>query len=152
MGVAGHWHHYWTAGVAGHWRNYWTAGGRNSIEELFDAAIEGEAVYTDKHLVVTRTLEPVGLRFAGEIDINNSHAVAKSLGMAFSDADDVHLDLSGLSFCDISGIRSLVDTAETRLTGRLLLHGLPDLLQTVMKVTGWSEMRNLYICNCGAKQ
>lgn len=152
MGVAGHWRNYWTAGLAGHWRNYWTAGGKDTIDELFDAAIEGEVVYTDRHLVVTRTLEPVGLRFAGEIDVTNSHAVAKSVGMAYSDADDVHLDLSGLSFCDISGIRSLVDLAETRATGRLMLHGLPELLQTVLKVTGWSEVPHVHICNCEAKQ
>jgi len=152
MGVAGYWRNYWTAGVAGRWRDYWTAGGRNSIEELFGAAIGGETIYADKHLVVTRTLEPVGLHFAGEIDVTNSQAVAKSLGIADADAGDVHLDLSELSFCDISGIRSLVDLAETRATGRLMLHGLPELLQTVMKVTGWSEVPNLLICNCGARQ
>ncbi|MDQ2942253.1 MAG: STAS domain-containing protein [Candidatus Dormibacteraeota bacterium] len=138
-------------GIAVYWRNYWTGEGRFSIDELFDAAIGRETVYADKHLVVARTMEPVGLCFSGEIDVTNSHAVAESLDLAFSKADDIHLDLSRLSFCDISGIRSLVDAAEARATGRLMLHGLPELLQTVMKVTGWSEMPNLYICNCGAK-
>jgi anti-anti-sigma regulatory factor len=64
------------------------------------------------------------------------------------DGADIHLDLSGLSFCDISGIRSLVDAAENRRAGRLMLHGLPDLLQTVMNVTGWSGLPNLQLCNC----
>ena len=106
-------------------------------------------MYADKHLVVTRTVEPSGLYFAGEIDVSNSHAVAESLGNAAMDDADVHLDLTGLSFCDISGIRSLVDAAETRQSGRLLLHGLPDLLQKVLKVTGWSDLPNLQICNGG---
>jgi anti-anti-sigma regulatory factor len=75
--------------------------------------------------------------------------VAESLSLAAGDGADLHLDLSGLSFCDVSGIRSLVDAAETRLSGRLMLHGLPELLQTVMNVTGWSELPNLEICNCG---
>jgi anti-anti-sigma factor len=128
--------------------NYWAAGGTNIDERLEDAS-GGGIVYADKHLVVTRTDEPSGLYFAGEIDVSNSHAVAESLGSAGMDDADVHLDLSGLSFCDISGIRSLVDAAETRQSGRLLLHGLPDLLQRVMNVTGWSDLPNLQICNGG---
>ena len=104
-------------------------------------------MYADRLLVVTRTYAPSGLSFAGEIDLSNSHAVAQSLGAM--EGADVHLDLSGLSFCDISGIRSLVDAAESRQAGRLLLHGLPKLLQTVMNVTGWSDLPNLEICNCG---
>jgi len=129
--------------------NYWAAGGAN-IDERLEAASGGRIVYADKNLVVTRTEEPSGLCFAGEIDVTNSHAVAESLGNASVGDADVHLDLSGLSFCDISGIRSLVDAAESRQTGRLMLHGLPVLLQTVMNVTGWSNLPNLQICDCGA--
>ena len=137
--------------IVGHLRDNWSAGGRFSIYEMLDAAFGRETVYADKHLVVTRTLDPVGLRFSGEIDFTNSHALAQSISVARSAAGDMHLDLSGVIFCDISGIRSLVDAAETRATGRLMLHGLPELLQTVMTVTGWAEMPNLFICNCGAK-
>jgi anti-anti-sigma factor len=129
--------------------NYWAAGGAN-IKERLEAASEGRVVYADKNLVVTRTEEPSGLCFAGEIDVSNSHAVAESLSNAAMGDADIHLDLSGLSFCDISGIRSLVDAAESRHTGRLMLHGLPVLLQTVMNVTGWSNLPNLQVCNCGA--
>jgi anti-anti-sigma factor len=135
-------------GVADLLWNYWAAGG-SSIDDRLEAARGGGIVYADKHLVVTRTEAPIGLYFAGEIDVTNSHAVAESLCNAAMDDADIHLDLSGLSFCDISGIRSLVDAAETRQTGRLMLHGLPDLLQTVMNVTGWSDLPNLQICNCG---
>ena len=128
--------------------NYWAAGGTN-IDERLEAYSEGGIVYADKNLVVTRTEAPDGLCFAGEIDFTNSHAVAESLGNASIRDTDIHLDLSGLSFCDISGIRSLVDAAESRQTGRLMLHGLPSLLQTVMNVTGWSDLPTLQICNCG---
>jgi len=136
-------------GVADLLWNYWAAGGAN-IDERLESALGGGIVYADRHLVVTRTEEPDGLYFAGEIDVTNSHAVAESLGNASMGDADVHLDLSGLSFCDISGIRSLVDAAESRPTGRLMLHGLPVLLQTVMNVTGWSDLPNLRICNCEA--
>ena len=62
---------------------------------------------------------------------------------------DLHLDVSGLIFCDVSGIRSFVEVAENRKGGQLMLHGIPELLQTVMRVTGWADLPNLLICNCG---
>jgi anti-anti-sigma factor len=106
-------------------------------------------VYADKHLVVTRTDNPAGLRFAGEIDLSNSDAVGESVRLALSDDGDPHLDLSRLSFCDISGIRALVDAALGLGDGRrLLLHGLPPQLQTVMRATGWSDLPTLRLCSC----
>jgi anti-anti-sigma factor len=102
-------------------------------------------VYADSHLVVTRTQEPAGLCFAGEIDSSNAHAVAEFLSTGFAGADDVHLDMSGLSFCDVSGIRFLIEAAEARKQGRLMLHGLPNLLQRVMAATGWANLPNLVV-------
>jgi hypothetical protein len=29
----------------------------------------------------------------------------------------------------------------------LMLHGLPELLQTVMRVTGWADLPKLVICS-----
>jgi anti-anti-sigma factor len=138
MGIADRSHHYWTA-----------RGERGiSIDDLVDAFMDGGTVYADKQLVVTRTLDPIGLCFSGEIDINNRGAVAASLGAIEAHDMDVHLDLSGLIFCDISGIRAFVEAAEHRQNGRLMLHGLPDLLQTVMRVTGWTDLPNLEVCDC----
>ena len=89
-------------------------------------------MYSDSHLVVTRTKKPVGLMFAGEIDSSNAAAVAEFLTKGFARDEDIYLDLSRLSFCDVSGIRTLVEAAEARKQGRLVLHGLPYLLQKVM--------------------
>jgi anti-anti-sigma factor len=109
-------------------------------------------VYADKHLLVTRTVAPPGLRFAGEMDMTNSEAVMNGLKITFPHNGDHHLDLSALSFCDISGIRALIEIATELGDGRrLLLHGLPDQLQTVLRVTGWSDLPNLAICTCGAR-
>jgi anti-anti-sigma factor len=136
-------------GVAEDRVDFWTGEGFG-IDDLIDAAIRGGRIYADKQLVVTRTLEPYGLCFSGEIDITNSDAVSRSLSLAFVRDGNMHLDVSGLIFCDISGIRSFVDAAEAMDGGRLLLHGLPALLQKVIKVTGWSDMESLVICHCTA--
>ncbi len=139
MGIAASSHDYWTV--------RWEGG--ISIDDLVDA-FTGGTVYADKQLVVTRTPDPIGLRFSGEIDINNCGAVARCLSGISAEAVDVHLDLSSLIFCDISGIRAFVEAAEQREKGRLRLHGLPELLQTVMRVTGWADLPNLDVCDCKA--
>jgi len=112
--------------------------------------MSGGTLFADKQLVVTRTLDPNGMRFSGEIDINNCGVVGTCLKAIAAQEGDVHLDVTGLIFCDISGIRGFVEAAEHREKGRLLLHGLPVLLQTVMKVTGWADLPNLVVCDCKA--
>ena len=120
------------------------------MDDLFNGAGSGSAVYADRHLVVTRTDDPFGLRFAGEIDITNAGAVGQAIRLVSADSTRPHLDLTRLSFCDVSGIRAFVETArELGDGGRLLLHGLPRQLETVMRVTGWSTMPALALCACG---
>lgn len=126
------------------WTAEWTGKGVN-IAELVDAFIGGDTVFADRQLVVTRTLDPAGLCFSGEIDATNRGAVASCLSTIDGLEDDVHLDVTGLIFCDISGIRAFVEAAEDRPTGRLVLNGLPELLQTVMRVTGWADLPNLVV-------
>jgi len=107
-------------------------------------------VYSDAHLVVMRTTEPEGMMVAGEIDISNTSMVADSLRHGFQDGAAPHLDVSRVSFCDVSGIRALVFLALELAPGRrLLLHGLPPQLETVLKVTGWADLPGLKLCDCG---
>lgn len=121
------------------------------MDDLFGRREGKGPVYADGHLVVTRTHDPYGLRFAGEIDLSNSDAVAESMRLTLGETAHPHLDLSALSFCDISGIRALVDLAHSLDDGRrLLLHGLPRQLQKVMRVTGWSDLPTIALCECGA--
>jgi anti-anti-sigma factor len=109
-----------------------------------------EPVYADRLLVVSRTSKPAGLRFAGEIDMTNAQAITDALRIAFSEPGDAHLDLRALIFCDISGIRALVDAAHGLAPRRLQLHGLPAQLESVFRVTGWCEMPGLSLCGCEA--
>jgi len=81
--------------------------------------------------------------------MSNSNAVMRSLMVAFPEAGNPHLDLSSLIFCDISGIRALVEAAESLSAGRhLTLHGLPSAIERVIRVTGWSDLPSLVLCHC----
>lgn len=104
--------------------------------------------YQDKQLTVTATARPVGLRFAGAVDTSNVEAVRRVLDTTLKQHPDVdvHIDVSGLEFADVSGIRALVSAAESAEDSRrFVLHGLPPLMTRVMEVVGWSELPALNI-------
>ena len=105
-------------------------------------------MYQDKQLVITQSSRPVGLRLNGEVDASNVEAVSSVLNTTLRthDGADVHVDLSGLEFSDVSGIRALVAAAE-QVDGsrRLILYGLPPLMTKVMDVVGWTDLPALTI-------
>lgn len=108
-------------------------------------------LYSDKQLLVSYTTSPVGIRFAGEIDVSNSQSVSSSIGGIEAPGGDLHIDVTHLLFCDVSGIRALVSAAEAMPQGRrMLLHGMPPQLETVMRVVGWNQLPGLVVCECGS--
>lgn len=120
------------------------------IEDKRGPAAGVEHVYVDKQLTVSRTSQPSGIRFIGEMDASNSHSVSSAITKAMTPGDDLHVDVSYLQFCDVSGIRALVSAAEALTEGhRLLLHGMPAQLETVIKVVGWDRQPTLVVCECG---
>jgi anti-anti-sigma factor len=105
---------------------------------------QDDTVYVDKQLVIRRT--PAGLSVTGVIDHYNVDSFARSLSESLKGEGDLNVDLSELEFCDVSGIRALVKAAECLNGGRrLVLHGLPLQLRTVMNVVGWTEMPGLVL-------
>ena len=108
-------------------------------------------VYADKQLVVRRARSAAGISFSGEIDASNSHAVGSSIASEMTPGNDLHVDVSQVLFCDVSGIRAFVAVAEGLPPGRrLLLHGMPARLATVMRVVGWNRLPALVVCECGS--
>jgi anti-anti-sigma factor len=100
-------------------------------------------------LLVDRTERPLGLRFVGEIDLSNSGAILSALRHVLDGPTNVHLDLRHLVFCDVSGIRALVNLAEALGPDRrLFLHGLAPELERVIRAVGWSEGSAFSFCGC----
>ena len=104
--------------------------------------------YIDRQLVVVSTASPVGLRFVGAVDTSNVEAVRRLLDTTLKRhaGVDIHIDVSGLEFADVSGIRALVSAAQTAEDHRrLVLHGLPPLMARVLDVVGWTDLPALNI-------
>jgi len=122
--------------------------GYEELLAIEDPAAAGkEIIYQDKQLVISRTRKPAGLKFAGEIDSANAHAITQSLASGAPAEGDVHLDVTQLRFIDVSGIRAIVSSAgnlgEDR---RILLHGQSTQLERVLSIVGWAEAPTLAIC------
>jgi anti-anti-sigma factor len=107
-----------------------------------------DVLYADKQLVVRRTFAPAGLTVTGAIDVFNVDAFAETLETSLVGQGDLKVDLHALEFCDVSGIRALVAAARVVNEGRrLVLHGLPEQLRTVMTLVGWNDLPGLVIAD-----
>ena len=56
--------------------------------------------------------------------------------------DEIHLDLSGLGYCDLAGLRAIVQLASPDAPGggavkQVVLHQVPESLRTVLHIVGW---------------
>jgi anti-anti-sigma factor len=100
----------------------------------------------EAQLRVSRNRTKGWLQVRGEIDAWNVGAIREALQSALFEPGDLHVDVSQLLFCDVTGIRAIV-AAAAHLEGgrRLVLHGLDPQLQKVFQVVGWGGMPSLVI-------
>jgi anti-anti-sigma factor len=107
---------------------------------------EAAAIYEDAILRISRQIDPPGLRLTGTIDASNSEAVAGTLLRHLNGADRYHLDLSGVLFCDIGGLRVIIQAAQQLNDGRrLVLDGVPAHLGRVASIAEWGQYPNVVL-------
>ena len=108
-------------------------------------------LYADTILQIVPTLDPPGLAMVGDIDRSNVAAVANALARMRGHAGDIHLDLSGLLFCDLGGLQAIVRAAQALNAGRrLVLHGIPRQLERALEIVDWAPLPNLMIAGAVA--
>jgi ABC-type transporter Mla MlaB component len=102
------------------------------------------AAYDDGVLRITHTEAPPGLALFGEIDESTYPALVSSLDALTHGQPEVHLDLAGVAYCDLAGLRAIV-----RLAGpgqpdrRVILHRVPGQLRAVLEIIGWDSVPGL---------
>jgi len=98
-----------------------------------------------------RDREPSIMALAGEIDESSYPGLVAALSRATAGQDEIHLDLGGLGYCDLAGLRAIVGLADRdESTGRaavsrVVLHRVPVPLLTVLHIVGWDEASGLTI-------
>ncbi len=103
----------------------------------------------DGRLRITRSARPPQLVLAGEIDVSTHAALIAALAGAADGTSEIHLDLAGVDFCDVAGLRIL--TAHGGGDGRpapgqVILHHLPARLNKMLRLLPWEPPhQNLYL-------
>ena len=108
-------------------------------------------LHDDGILRITRGPGP-GLTLAGEIDEDTYPALEAVLAGFAAGAADLDLDLAGVAYCDLAGLRAMVRLAGARAGGgrRVILRNLPPGLRTVLEVVGWDSTPGVVIDPPGA--
>jgi ABC-type transporter Mla MlaB component len=105
------------------------------------ARVAGDrAVNDDGVLRMTATSSPAGLAIAGEIDEGTYSALLRTLEDLAGSAE-IHINLAGVEYCDLAGLRAIIGLAGRDT--RLVLHEVPEYLQTVLGLLGWDSTPGL---------
>ena len=107
---------------------------------------ERSLAYDNGVLRITQTAAPSGLAITGEIDEATYPALVTSLHELAEGQQVLQLDLSGVSYCDLAGLRAIVRLAGDDGPGpgrRVLLLNVPQYIRVVLGITGWDTLPGL---------
>jgi anti-anti-sigma factor len=105
---------------------------------------EHSPAYDDGVLRITPTAWPAGLAITGEIDEATYPALVTSLHELADGYLEVHLDLSGVSYCDLAGLRAIVRLADGPAR-QVRLHNVPPHIRAVLAIIGWDALPGLAV-------
>jgi ABC-type transporter Mla MlaB component len=102
--------------------------------------LTGQQIYDDGVLRIIRTGTPPELIVSGEIDESTYPGLLKALANAMDGQGELHVNLAGVAYCDLAGLRAIVQmTGADDGSGsrRVVLHEMPVQLATVLAIVGW---------------
>jgi anti-anti-sigma factor len=104
--------------------------------------------YDNGVLRITETTRPAGLEITGEIDEATYPALVTSLHDLAERHHEFHLDLGGVSYCDLAGLRAIVllaDRGGASPARHVVLHHVPHHMRVALAVTGWDALPGLAV-------
>lgn len=104
--------------------------------------------YDDGVLAIIQMDLPAGLALVGEIDEATYPAFVAALEQFADRGQILHLDLSGLQYCDVAGLRAMVRLTfpgEFKNPKQLVLHAVPSYMRTTLRVLGWDVLPGLCV-------
>ncbi|MGH3067558.1 MAG: STAS domain-containing protein [Streptosporangiaceae bacterium] len=118
------------------------------MDDRHPACDDRHPAYDNGVLRITETARPAGLAIAGEIDEATYPALVTSLHDIAERHHEFHLDLSGVSYCDLAGLRAIVRLADEGSVGpvrHVLLHNVPHHMRVALAITGWDALPGLAV-------
>jgi ABC-type transporter Mla MlaB component len=108
-------------------------------------------VSDDGELRITRFGDQPGLVVAGEIDEYSYKTLIRALASVARDPGEIHIDLAGVEYCDVAGLRAFVVLATVpgrdHAGPRVVLHRVPLYLVNVLHILGWDAAYGLAIAD-----
>jgi anti-anti-sigma factor len=86
------------------------------------------------------------LRVSGEVDVSNAGDLERALRTAHARvAGDLHIDLAGVDFIDVAGLRTLTVAARdlNERGGLLVLHAVSTHIDKLVRLIGWNAVPGL---------
>jgi anti-anti-sigma regulatory factor len=100
-------------------------------------------------LRITSTSNPPGLTITGEIDETSYPVLLDSLAAAAGHLE-MHIDLSGVTYCDLAGLRAIVcltEPSRRRPARRVVLHAVPQRFREILQILGWDATPGIDLRN-----
>jgi STAS domain-containing protein len=89
-------------------------------------------------LTVSHLANRTGLMLSGEADISSRGDVRSAIASLPAQAGEIHFELGGLRFIDISTLRELLAAARRPCQPRIVLHDPPPMLRQLLDLV-WPE-------------
>ncbi len=96
-----------------------------------------EGAQVSGSVTISRATNPAALTFVGSIDQTNLNAVDAALTEAIAGGDVVRIDLTGVTFCSVAGLRLLIRAAKG---GMITLAGMQPQLQRALTAAGLASV------------
>jgi anti-anti-sigma factor len=111
---------------------------------------DGVVLYEDSVCRIERSIDPVGLRLYGSLDIGAHPVLERELGNALREGHDLYVDLSDLEFITVGCMRTFMDAAAYLEIGscRLVLLGPSPTVRLIIAICQESGTRNVEVFPC----
>ena len=92
---------------------------------------------------------PEVVLIAGELDVSNYQGLVSVLDDLVDREGDVHVNLAGLTYCDVAGLRAILRLAGTGRGGEghggrcVFLDDVPQNLTRLLQILGWDSIPDL---------
>lgn len=114
-------------------------------------AASAHALASRGTLRIISTRRPSGLAITGGIDEYTYGILIGQLQRFTAGPREIHVNLTAVEYCDLVGLRAIIsltgadDHGHDHSGRRVVLHGAPLYLKTVMRILGWDSTPGLIV-------